>query len=107
MFCAKFGWNWPSGSGEDENLKSLQSDGQQAIRKAHPSFQLRWAKKKSVTKLIVPCNETGKSSKLSEVLLLTMALALSSNKGGTLQTIGTHVMECSLKTKSLSETIKE
>ena len=64
-------------------------------------------KKISVTKLIVPCNETGKSSKLSEELLLTMALALSSNKGGTLQTIGTHVMECSLKTKSLSETIKE
>ena len=25
MLCAKFGWNWPSGSGEeDENVKSLQ-----------------------------------------------------------------------------------
>ena len=23
MKCAKFGWNWPSGSGEDENVKSL------------------------------------------------------------------------------------
>ena len=64
---AKFGWNWPSGSGEeDENVKSLQTDrqtdrrterrkdgrtdgqtddGRQVIRKAHLSFQLRWAKK--------------------------------------------------------------
>ena len=25
MLCAKFGWNWPSGSGEeDENVKSLR-----------------------------------------------------------------------------------
>ena len=52
--CAKFGWNWPSGSGgEDENVKSLQTDrwtdgrtdgqtdGRQVIRKAHMSFQLR------------------------------------------------------------------
>ena len=22
MICAKFGWNWPSGSGEDENVIS-------------------------------------------------------------------------------------
>ena len=28
MLCAKFGWNWPSGSGEDENVKSLRTDGQ-------------------------------------------------------------------------------
>ena len=29
MLCTKFGWNWPSGSGEeDENVKSLQTDGQ-------------------------------------------------------------------------------
>ena len=28
MLCAKFGWNWPSGSGEeDENVKRLQTDG--------------------------------------------------------------------------------
>ena len=26
MLCAKFGWNWPSGSGEDENVNSLQMD---------------------------------------------------------------------------------
>ena len=26
MLCVKFGWNWPSGSGEDENVKSLQMD---------------------------------------------------------------------------------
>ena len=29
MLCAKFGYNWPSGSGEEvENRKSLQTDGQ-------------------------------------------------------------------------------
>ena len=29
MLCAKFGWNWPRGSRkEDENVKSLQTDGQ-------------------------------------------------------------------------------
>ena len=29
IFCAKFGWNWPSGSWEEvENRKSLQTDGQ-------------------------------------------------------------------------------
>ena len=46
ILCAKFGWNWPSDSGEeDENVKSLQTDdGRQVIRKAHLSFQLRWAK---------------------------------------------------------------
>ena len=28
MLCAKFSWYWPSGSGEeDENVKSLQTDG--------------------------------------------------------------------------------
>ena len=52
MLFAKFGWNWPSGSGEeDENVKSLQTDrqtddGRQVIRKTHLSFQLRWANKK-------------------------------------------------------------
>ena len=30
MLCVKFGWNWPSGSGEkDENVKSLQHRGRQ------------------------------------------------------------------------------
>ena len=29
MLSAKFGWNWHSGSGEeDENVKKLQTDGQ-------------------------------------------------------------------------------
>ena len=47
MLCAKFGWNWPSGSGEeDENMKSLQQNtttttttdnGQIVIRKAQVS----------------------------------------------------------------------
>ena len=49
MLCAKFGWNWPSGSmQEDENVKSLQidrwRDRRHAIWKAHLNFQLRWAK---------------------------------------------------------------
>ena len=34
MICAKFGWNWPNDSGEDENAKSLRTDDrQQAIIK--------------------------------------------------------------------------
>ena len=47
--CAKFGWNWPYSSWEEvENRKSLQTDrqtddGWKVIRKAHLSFQLRWA----------------------------------------------------------------
>ena len=33
MLCAKFGWNWPSGSGEeDENVKSLRQRRQQQRR---------------------------------------------------------------------------
>lgn len=37
MLCAKFGWIWSSGSGEEvENVKRLQTDdGQKVIRKAH------------------------------------------------------------------------
>ena len=67
MLCAKFGWNWPGGSEEeDENVKSLQTDrqtdrrtdgqtdaGRQVIRKAHLSFQLRWAKNWHVHKTCV------------------------------------------------------
>ena len=34
MLCAKFGWNCPNGSGEqDENVKSLQTDGQTDTRR--------------------------------------------------------------------------
>ena len=45
MLCATFGWNWQSDSREeDTNVKSLQTDGQPANRKARLSFQLRWAK---------------------------------------------------------------
>ena len=48
MFCAKFGWNWPCGSwAEDENGKSLQTDGRtdgrQLIKKSTLSIQLCWA----------------------------------------------------------------
>jgi hypothetical protein len=43
MICAKFGSNWPFGSGEEvENVKVYrQTDGRRAIRIAHLSFQLR------------------------------------------------------------------
>ena len=34
MLCAKLGWNWLCGSGEEENVISLQADGQ-IIRKAN------------------------------------------------------------------------
>ena len=46
MLCAKFGWNWPSGSGEeDENVKSLQQR-QQRQRRTTDKFwseKLTWA----------------------------------------------------------------
>ena len=53
MFCAKFGWIWPSGSEEELKMKMWKvywktdgqtDDGQQTIRKAHLSFPLLWAK---------------------------------------------------------------
>ena len=57
MLCAKFGWKWSSGSGEeDENRKSVQTDRQTDIqtddcrkvhRKAHFSCQIRWAKNRN------------------------------------------------------------
>ena len=54
ILCAKFGWNWPSGSDEDENVKSLRTDdGQQVIRKAHLSFQLSWANKNSWVRIFL------------------------------------------------------
>ena len=44
MLCAKFGWNWPSGSREE--YKNVTTDkGQISIRKAHLSLRLRWTKK--------------------------------------------------------------
>ena len=47
IFCAKFGRNWLSGSGEEgENVKCLRTDGRtedgsKAIRKARLTFQLK------------------------------------------------------------------
>ena len=53
MLCAKFGWNWPSGSGEeDENVKSLwqclqqrqrQHQGQPRTTDKFWSEKLNWA----------------------------------------------------------------
>jgi hypothetical protein len=60
MICLKSRWNWPSGSGEEvENVKVYRqtdgrtNDGQPAIRIAHLSFQLRWAKNDTVLNLII------------------------------------------------------
>ena len=44
MLCAKFVWNWPSGSGEeDENVKSLRRQLQQRWQRQR--LQLRWVKR--------------------------------------------------------------
>ena len=50
MLCAKFGWNWPEGSGdEDENVKSLrrrqhqQQPGQRRTTDKLWSEKLTWA----------------------------------------------------------------
>ena len=47
MLCVKFGWNWLTGSGEEnENVKGLQQLQQgRTTYKARLSFRLRWAKK--------------------------------------------------------------
>ena len=50
IICAKFDWNWPSGSGEKNwkyaagKMDRRTDDRQQAMRKAHWSFQLWLAK---------------------------------------------------------------
>ena len=38
--CAKFDWNWPCGSGKDENVKSVQTDGQVLGKKIFKSFKI-------------------------------------------------------------------
>ena len=46
MLCAKFGWNWPSGSGEeDENVKSLQTDRRTDRRTDRQTTDDRWSEK--------------------------------------------------------------
>ena len=46
MLCAKFGWNWPSGSGEeDENVKSLQMDTQTDRQTGRQTTDDRWSEK--------------------------------------------------------------
>ena len=41
LFCAKFGWNWPSGSWEDENVKSLRHQQRQRTNfSREPSAQM-------------------------------------------------------------------
>ena len=41
MLCAKFGWNWPTGSGEDENVKSLR----QQLRRKRRTTDKFWSEK--------------------------------------------------------------
>ena len=44
MLCVKFGWNWPSGSGEeDENVKSLWQRQRQRTMDKFWSEKLTWA----------------------------------------------------------------
>ena len=44
MLCAKFDWNWPSGSGEeDENVKSLQRQRRRRTMDKFWSEKLTWA----------------------------------------------------------------
>ena len=58
MFCAKFGGNWPSGSGqEDENVKSLQRDRQRTTgdqkSSLEPSSYPNFSLKKSIQLKII------------------------------------------------------
>ena len=46
ILCAKFGWNWPTGSGEDENVKSLWQWRRRQRRRPTDKFwseKLTWA----------------------------------------------------------------
>ena len=46
MLCTKFGWNWPSGPGEeDENVKRLQTDGRTDGRTDRQRTDDRWSEK--------------------------------------------------------------
>ena len=60
--CAKFGWNWLSGSGEDEKVKSLRQQQRQCTKDKLWSEKLTWAshvgelKKKNTGSLINRCN---------------------------------------------------
>ena len=55
MICAKFDWNWPSGSGSKcekfttkTSTTTMTDNGQISIRKAHVSLRLRWAKSNNI-----------------------------------------------------------
>ena len=46
ILCAKFDWNWPSGSGEEnENVKSLQTDRQTDGQTDRQTTDDRWSEK--------------------------------------------------------------
>ena len=46
MLCAKFGWNWPSGSGEEnENVKSLRQRRQRRQRQRRRTTDKFWSEK--------------------------------------------------------------
>ena len=46
MLCDKFGWNWPSDSGEeDENVKSLQTEKQTDKQTDRQTTDDRWSEK--------------------------------------------------------------
>ena len=59
MLCAKFGWNWPTGSGEeDENVKSLRHQRRQRRRRI---TNISWSEK--FTQAFGPGENTGKLNK--------------------------------------------
>ena len=41
--CAKFGWNWPNVSGENENVKNLRHRGQQRRRQQRQTTDKFWS----------------------------------------------------------------
>ena len=56
MHCCKFGWNWCGFFWKFcKCIFAISDDGWQAIRKAHLSFQLRWAKNQNWNSFLIRC----------------------------------------------------
>ena len=65
MLCAKFCWNWPFGSGEEENMKSLQRLWRQQTADILWSEKLTWAFGSGELKMI-PDSRKNSSSKFNK-----------------------------------------
>ena len=67
MFCTMFGWNWPSGSGEDENVKSSCQQRRQWRQQTMDKFwseKLTWAFGSGEIKTSLPCSPIWKKTSL-------------------------------------------